>query len=249
MEYKKMETARWSDLSPSEAYFQAALQFAQYQLIQKEIPSQEECEESPALDSRILRMIDTQLRKRTRNPLNKRMAMKLLRTAAVALLILNLLLTTAFALNGDFRERVNRLFVRTYPTHSDIDMEGDPELIASTGTQAMLTDYALTWLPGDNCEIVERTGTLLTKSVTYASDDDVYIILDISGQSIAGTINTEGMESSLTHLNGEDLQVFHHENEYVIIWQEGECHFVLNAKNLTESEAILAALSVSPAAN
>ena len=240
------ERANWTEVSPAEAYFQAALQLAQYRLIQQEIPSQDECEEDDELDQRILHMIDDQLRKRHRQTAVKTSVMNVIRTIVIVLLIGNLFVTTAFALSEGFRERVIQLFVTTYETHSSIELKTDDSAVEHREAYATVPEYRLSWLPNKEMFIAEQTYSPLACSVTYLSDDGSYITLDVHNGDMLYDADTEGMACSEVSIGNKKLQLFHDSNEYVLIWREDRLYFVLDAEGLTESEVTLAAMSACP---
>ena len=95
-----METARQCELTPEEAYFQAALQLAQQKLILKEIPAEEGCNaENAELDRRIMRLIDRRAGKRFGPENRKITARRILGAAAAILLLLHMGTVAAFALS------------------------------------------------------------------------------------------------------------------------------------------------------
>ncbi len=243
-----MANSDWNELSPEEAYFQAALQLAQYKLIQKEIPSQNACEEEDEeLDQRVMRMI---VRETGKQPNTKTWSSALRRTlkaVAAAVLILNLCAVTAFALSSDFRNRVFQLFVATYPDHSDIGINPVSPEYSEEQSSESIPAYRLTWLPSDHYTIAEETASPAMYSITYLFENDAHIILDVCSADATGAINTENMDASSVTINGREIRVFRNDRESFLIWQENEVCFSMNTRNLTETEALLAMMSVSPA--
>ena len=239
------EGGSWTEISPGEAYFQAALQMAQYQLILKEIPAQEECEEDSELDNRIQQLIDVQLKKRHRELARKSAFENLLKVMAIVVLVGNLFVTTAFALNTSFREMVNQLFISTYPTHSSIEVETNADAVRQNLSED-IPEFMLTWLPNDHYAVEDRTKSAFASSIVYTAEDGSYIILDICSNAVAGNVNTEDMDASVVRLDEKELHVFSGKGDTVVIWRDNNYYYVMYARGLSESEVLLSALSVCP---
>ena len=232
------------DLSPAEEYFRAALQFAQFQLIQKELPPPEVCEGNELLDQRILRRMDALIRDGKRKAALKTGALTILKTLFVVLLISDLCVTAAFALSGAFREQVMKLFVTTHPAYSDVSFSDEGADLPQTALTSF-SEYTVSWFPDDSFSVTEKTDTPLSKSVAYTSPKGVSVFLDVSSVDVSASINTEGMIQKNVRAAGIDLRVFHADGKSFVIWQEDNLCFILSSMGLSEAEAILAAVSVT----
>ena len=70
--------------------------------------------------------------------------------------------------------------------------------------------------------------------------------MDVGNQTAVGNVDTEGMTPSTITIRDTEFHVFTEENRTLLIWQEDSAYFVFDAWGMTESEALLAALSVRP---
>ncbi len=240
-----MTDQHWEEISPEEAYFEAALQLAQLRLIEQEIPPEEECERNEALDERMIRLIRDQTRRNQSFVNRKRIAKRIGLSLLVILLLLNIALTTSFATNAAFREQIFRLFVDTFPTHSHVESAAGEEETLSGKSTVPVSEYSLTWLPDEGIIRTESYRSMTMSSAAYRSETGVSINLDACLETVGSSVNTEGMEPRVVTIGKDDLQVFHAGDKLILIWQNGEIHFIMETHGLTEAEAILTALSVS----
>lgn len=231
-------------LSPEEAYSRAALQMALYQTVADEIPDAESSAADPVLDKRILGAINDRFRRLQMQKITKWMAANTLKTAVLAILILNLCLTTGFAFSRNFRERILRLFVTVEQDHSELGMREtdtvpEEECLNPEG-------YILSWLPDESYKVTESITQLFSCSITYQSEKGGVIMLDVYSAGTETSVDTEGMEQTVIRMAGKDMQVFRHDGRIVMIWQDSNAYYTIQTLNLSEAEAITAALSVKP---
>lgn len=170
-----------------------------------------------------------------------------LRVAVTVLLLLCMLLISAFALNSEFRDQVMRLFINTFETHSAVEMstwDGKN----NTSEQKPVKEYRLAWLPSDRFVIQSTTYAAMISDVTYATDDGACIALTVCNACVQANTNTEGTKPSIVHLDGRELHLFSGENMTVVIWQEEDCYFVLQAWGwkTADDDLLRMALSVTP---
>ncbi len=233
-----------ADVSPAEEYFRATLRYAQFRLIQKEIPPQETGEKNDALDECVLRRIDSRFRELRRKTKRKKNAVSILKTVSVILLIANLCMTAAFAVSGVLRERILKLFVTTYPTHSDVEIT-DGSVDSQNTAPAAFPEYTVGWFPNNRFIVTEKYDTPDIKSITYTNGTGMFISLDVNSENALSSVNTEGMAEKAVRVGGKDLRVFHTDGKSFVIWQEGSLCFILSSMGLSEAEAVLAAVSVT----
>ncbi len=241
-----MTESNWAELSPEEEYFQAALQYAQYRLILREIPPEDECEGNEELDRRIVQMINDRMKKELTIETLKRNAAAVIKTTVIILLLLNLALTTAFAFSSEVRERVLQLFVETFPTHSHVELH---DTQGGHDTNSPVSEYMISWLPDESYSIFERQYNPSLSSVTYSSSNGSYVFLDAGNETAVGNVDTEGLAPSVISIRDMEFHVFTGENRTLLIWQEDSVFFVFDAWGMTKQEAILAAMSVCPLEN
>ena len=242
-----MTENEWAELSPEEAYFQSALQYAQYRLILREIPPEEECEGSEELDRRVLRLIDERTKKqRTRKALKKGVA-AFVRLTILIVLLLNLALTTVFAVSGEVREQVLNLFLLTKRDHTEIKVRPSSYRdSAMPNTTPQPSDYRLCWLPGDEFKKTESVGGSRMNFTTYKSSHGSTITLDVYSSTSLVNLNTEGMAQKTVNMGEKEIVIFHQREHLCLIWSDAYYNFVLQTYGLTESEALSAAMSVYP---
>ena len=239
-----MTELNWNQLSPEEAYSRAALQLALYKVVAEEIPPVEESESDPEMDKRMLRLIHDQFRQIQSQKVWKEITVRILKTAVIAVLILNLFLTTGFALSLDFRKMIMKLFVTVEPTHSELIMQETPEIPETS--PVMPSEYGFEWLPDDSFEIVDYVTGSFCSSITYQADHDVTLTLEVYTAECMTNIDTEGMSRTTMKMADKELQVFHQDQHYVMVWHDKDAYFVVQTWNMREAEAITAALSVQP---
>ena len=235
------------DVSPAEEYFRAVLRFAQFRMIQKEISAQEANEESPGLDERVLRRIETRFREIHRKTKLKKNAESILKSAMIVLMIFSLCATAAFALSGALREQAMKLFVVTHPIHSDVYLANGNDSPVTFAESGEFPEYRVTWFPNERFTVSEQIVTPLLKSITYTSADGATVILDVSGEGVSAAVNTEGLEKKTVFIGGKEIIVFQSDQRGILIWEANDLCFVLKTMHLTEAEAILMALLVCPA--
>ena len=168
----------------------------------------------------------------------------ILKTIAIILMVVNLCATVAFALSGTLRERIMNLFVVTYTTHSNIEITGGSGNTPNTVSD-VFPDYAASWFPNDRFTVTEKSSFPEFQNTTYSDGTGVLIFLDVNSESVVENVNTEGMTEKSVRIGGKDLRVFHSDGKSFIIWQEDSLYFILSAINMTETEAILVAVSVT----
>lgn len=236
---------RWTNLSPNEAYFQAALQLAQFELLEEEIPSLEESEGNAELDQKILRLIDAQFKKLHRRQALKQNITKTIKTFVMVLLVLNLFVTVAYAINSEFRDSVYKLFVETLPTRTEVKLVNETTGAEISRPTDFIPKYRAFWFPDDSYRIVDAHDTLNDGYVTYKSDSGAQIYLNMCDEDGTISINTEGMEKTTRMVDGKEIQVFSKENEVYLVWYDlDENFFVLDAAGISLDDALRVALSV-----
>ncbi len=234
----------WYEVSPEEAYFEAALQLAQLKLVQRESSSVDPWDMDQGYDERVINVMNSQIRAQQREKRIKEKTISALKIIVLTLAVANLFVSVAFALSDSFRESVYRLFANDYPTHTSLDVdhhEVDDENPASVHTMPM---YRLSWFPEGVYTVEEEMYNPQSCSIAYASDAGVHLYLDVFSMYLSTNINTEEMTRSETVIQGRSFIIYEGNGEVVVVWQDDQAYFVLDAEGLTVNETLLAALSV-----
>lgn len=240
-----MKDCETMTLSPEEAYFQASISLALYRMIQSEIPKENEGEEDRKLDERIMQTIRHGI---TANRLNNAVTTGLigfLKGLAVAVILVCLCFTSAFAISAKFRDMIYRFCVSTYVDHSEVSLshETGNEDVSPAHT-ADTPAYKISWLPGEDFAVLYRRKSSDVFSTAYQAGIDKSIFLDAFSENCITNIDTEGMTRSMLSLAGRNYEVFRNDSRLVLVWNEGRYYFALTAENITEAEAIVCAMSV-----
>ena len=233
------------ELSPDEMCYQAYLNLALFRMIQKEIPSDEEGEENPALVERVLRSIRQEYRVRRRKEGLRSAAKTVGKVFMILIAALSIGFTSAFAVSNTFRKEIWKLFVVTTPDHSEIGvtrLSGEDSSMPTVSYQP--TMFQPGWLPNDQFKQTELVSGSTMSFSTYKSDSGETMTLDVYSNSALVNLNTEGMTEKTVDLAGTEMHVFSKEDHYCVIWHGSSCYFVLQTYGLCEGEALAIAMSV-----
>ena len=219
-ENERMKTAE-------ETYEDATLALAICRLMKRDAaaaePSAAVCEAAEKSLPRMLKLIDQHERRNHTRQMLMQQAFRVLKAAAMVVLVLNLTLTVATAVDSNVRSKV--IDFLAFDNGSVLDIRFNtvtedlliPELWAESYYPTYIPEgYTLQYIGTDELEYVDSNGKTLS--------------ICINGLNSVTLINTENADASQIPLHGVTATVLRQpNNEFDIIWAIGARYFIVSA--------------------
>lgn len=222
-----MNASNGKHKTPTQDYEEALFGLAVYQMMMEE-KERLEAEKGEADDEesmlRILRLIDQHTRGKSGG--FRRSALRLLKTAAVILLVLNMALTVAATASTSVREKIIGFFMEI--TESYMDFGFSRELIPADSLKEWSPNYYPTYIPEGY--VMERNVSIEGLSeVDYSNENGDMLTIGIYGETTRSSINMEGAEVSYLLIDDVTAIVLRQPYDEVnIIWSKGDQYFMVS---------------------
>ena len=254
--YPFEEAVNKMSMSPEETYAQAMINLAVYRLAQREIPQEDRQNHSgeEEFDQKMVQLIRQRFRENGKKEAGKQGSLRIMRLFAFAVLLICFVLTTAFAVSREFRQRIINLYVQTDADSSEIEWINPADPVLHTHQQGSSVDeqtamaFQVTWFPDETFEMVREISEMpFWGNITYESDSGEgarSITLDLYGADTSLTLDTEGMDHTPIRIAGREIRLFEKEPSRILVWRDESVYFVMHTEKLSRTEALLAAVSV-----
>lgn len=222
-----MNAANGKLKTPAQDYEEALFGLAVYQMMMddkeklKDEKSEADDEESML---RILRLIDRHTKSKAGSVW--RASLRLLKTAALILLVLNMALTVAATASTSVREKIIGFFMEITESHMDFGFSR--ELIPADSLKDWSAGYYPTYIPEGY--VMERTVSIEGFSeIGYSNANGDMLTIGIYGANTRSSINMEGAEVSYLLIHDVTAIVLQQPyREVDIIWSDGERYFIVS---------------------
>lgn len=229
--------------TPEENYEEAALELALYRMLREERTAQNEDESTETLrmsdesTPRILSLIDRQMRKRSGISFAR-----ILKTAAIALLILNMALTIAAAASTAVRAKVIDFLTEINESYMSVGFSQSESSVAVPEDWA--ERYYPTFIP-EGYTLKYSNAIEGFSEAEYAGAQGERLRIQICDSSAVSRINTENAEVSFETISGASATVLRQPYEEVnIVWAIGDRYFIVSA--IDYETALSTAESIKP---
>ncbi len=235
-------------LTPNEKYEEAVLELAAYNLLIKDrdraaVPLDEADER--ALEEqyrnslpRILSLIGKEIPKQKSKERRQREIIKILKMAAIIILVMNFSLSVAAVSSNNVRTYLMEFFVRTNKESSDIGFEITEAYLEIPDDWA--GKYYPTYIPEGYC-LTESISVNGMQSVLYMNSRNLILSFSIYSKDAKVNIDTEDMKLSNHNVLGIDAIMFSNESEATMVWPVGDEYIVLYMNDMTEDISAVAA--------
>ncbi len=234
--------------TPEEKYEEASFELAVYQMMRLEqdalnsrMSEKDEKEISRMANetmSAMLKMIDRRVKLEDTHKCFRKQGIRVLKTAAAIILILNMGLTIATAASSDVRAKVIHFLTEINDSYMHMGF-------SDTGGEAIIPEdwpenYFPTYIPEGYSvrQYVPHKGSCV---VIYENSDGNTITIKVSGTDTFGSINTEGAEITYISLHGVTTTVLRQPyGETDIVWAIGDHYFVISSDSSYETALTVA---------
>ncbi len=216
--------------TPAQDYEEALFGLAVYQMMMDE-KEKLKAEKSEADDEesmlRILRLIDRHTKSKAGSVW--RASLRLLKTAALILLVLNMVLTVAATASTSVREKIIGFFMEITESHMDFGFSR--ELIPADSLKEWSPNYYPTYIPEGY--VMERNVSIGGLSeVDYSNENGDTLTIGIYGETTRSSINMEGAEVSYLLIDDVTAIVLRQPYDQIdIIWSKGERYFMVSGRD------------------
>lgn len=191
---------------------------------------------------RMLGFIDTQMQRiEVRSNLWK-YGRRILQTAAVVVLILNIGLATAVATSGSVRAKVIHFLMEMNDSHMSIGFtESEEKIIVPKEWEGR---YYPTYIPQGY--LIQRCiSGAGANMVEYSDAKGNTIVIKVNCAHAFGRINTENAEIDFIQLNGVEATVLRQPfGDVCIIWSLGDCYFDVTGDDYETTLAVAQSIEV-----
>ena len=216
--------------TPAQDYEEALFGLAVYQMMMDE-KEKLKAEKSEADDEesmlRILRLIDRHTKSKAGSVW--RASLRLLKTAALILLVLNMVLTVAATASTSVREKIIGFFMEITESHMDFGFSR--EQIPADSLKEWSPNYYPTYIPEGY--VMERNVSIGGLSeVDYSNENGDTLTIGIYGETTRSSINMEGAEVSYLLIDDVTAIVLRQPYDQIdIIWSKGERYFMVSGRD------------------
>lgn len=236
MKQEKMRT-------PEENYEAAALELAAYRLMQREqddidTPDDAAAESMP----RMLKMIDRQLTKKQRHDRFWKQTVRVLKTAAMVVLVLNMALTIVVASTGKVQVRFLDLVMQANDSYMDIRYQ--PTETEATMPEDWKTNYFPSYIP-DGYTLAQYVSDENFGFLEYRNEQGERMEIHIGGKGAGINLNSNGAEIDHVSLHNTVATVLYQASGSVdLVWSYGDQYFVVEACDYAIAYAVAQGLKI-----
>lgn len=238
-EHERMKT-------PEENYEAASLELAIYRMMKRDydairatMSKEDENELSRIAEEKMpcmLGFIDKRMQRIAIRSNLRRYGWRVLQTAALVVLILNIGLTTAVAISGSVRAKVIHFLMEMNDSYMSIGFsESEEEIIVPKEWEGR---YYPTYIPQgyfmQHC--ISKAGANMAE---YSDEEGNTIVIKVNGTHTFGRINTENAEIEFIQLHGVEATVLRQPlGDVSIIWSLGDCYFDITGDDYETTLAV-----------
>ena len=158
---------------------------------------------------------------------------KIMRIAAVLVLISFLSLGTAMAVSPGLRVQVMRLLFRVTPQYTEISYVPD-EKASFEVPQEWTGNYYPAYIP-DEYSFYGIAGTGSMRDAVYVAQDNKILRFSENDQSVEANIDTEGYAVREIEIHGQSALLATKEGKSKIVWSEADRYFILTVTEDAET--------------
>ncbi|MBQ9300429.1 MAG: DUF4367 domain-containing protein [Clostridia bacterium] len=247
-----MENNQSAMKTPMEKYEEAALELASYRLLQGEqqklsdpalnLTAWASPDDETEFSQRINKLIDAEFRKEALTNVLKTKPLRLLKFAALLILLVNMAITIAVAASDTIRVRVLQFLMQNTPSYTQIKF-------VPTGIEIEIPvdwseDYFPTYIPqGFYMKKVEPYKEAAL--VVYENDRNQRIEIEICGPGAVAQVDSENAEMFNISIQGHSATVMQKNGWTRIVWNVGD-RYIMVRSNTDYENTISVAESISP---
>lgn len=224
-------------------YEAAALELAAYRLMQREqddidTPDDAAAESMP----RMLKMIDRQLTKKQRHDRFWKQTVRVLKTAAMVVLVLNMALTIVVASTGKVQVRFLDLVMQVNDSYMDIRYQ--PTETEATMPEDWKTNYFPSYIP-DGYTLAQYVSDENFGFLEYRNEQGERMEIHIGGKGAGINLNSKGAEIDHVSLHNTVATVLYQASGSVdLVWSYGDQYFVVEACDYAIAYAVAQGLKI-----
>lgn len=224
-------------------YEAAALELAAYRLMQREqddidTPDDAAAESMP----RMLKMIDRQLTKKQRHDRFWKQTVRVLKTAAMVVLVLNMALTIVVASTGKVQVRFLDLVMQVNDSYMDIRYQ--PTETEATMPEDWKTNYFPSYIP-DGYTLAQYVSDENFGFLEYRNEQGERMEIHIGGKGAGINLNSKGAEIDHVSLHNTVATVLYQASGSVdLVWSYGDQYFVVEACDYATAYAVAQGLKI-----
>lgn len=234
-------------LTPNEKYEEAALELATYHLLLKDrnqatLPLDEADEK--ALEEqywnslpRYQKLIGKETLKQKSKEYWRREIVKILKTAAIIVLIMNFSLSIAAVSSNTVRTYLMEFFVRTNKRSTDIGFDITETFVDIP--EDWTGKYYPAYIPEDY-NLIQSISMKSMNAVLYMNSQEQILSFTVYSKDAKVNIDTEDMKLSNHNVHGIDAFMFSNESEATMVWPMGDEYIVLYMNDMTEDICMVA---------